>query len=468
MGRKNRPFTIRNKISLSIAVFSLLLAFSFLIFFQISKDTALRESRKRNLTESVAHCADMVHLTSPDDLSAHYIDGLYVLPGQEFSMLWDDISYSLRQGTLNVWGPVKWLPDEIKDRAYIDHYICLIDEARGMNYLCYDQLLRFETESNEPLYVRGVLTWRTEKAETTRQYVIGSLLIILGSVLVYFVSFWIIGRLLSSIRTMEETAVSIQRGEDLKKRIPPGKNDELGNLAKTFNSMLDQLDNSFEREKQFTQELSHGLRNPAAVILAQSEYLTKKQRTEEEYKAGSTAIHLQAMRMQEIINDLLELYRIESRQDQLPVQSVPFSDLVWDVCRMIQQDYPEKQLNASLEEISLCGNAYLLEQLVYNLLDNAAKYTDASGHITVSLFTEGEAVHLKITDDGPGIPPEEKERIFERFYRLENGKKIPGSGLGLSIAQKIAVIHNASINVDSTPGEGSVFTVIFEDVREPL
>ena len=272
------------------------------------------------------------------------------------------------------------------------------------------------------------------------------------------------GRMLAPLRQLEETAQQIADGGDLKQRIEIGKGtDEVHTLANVFNEMVQRLDRTFEAEKQFTSDASHELRTPMSVIQAQSEYILEKDRTKKEYQEAFEVVARQSARMNNLINDMLDYTRMDQGNERYPLEQLDLSVVVGELCEELAL-VKEKNITLTCQAESNCiinGNRYLLERLLQNLISNAYRYGKQDGYIRVNLATAGGAYRLSVSDNGIGIPAEEKEKIFQRFYRADTSRSENGTGLGLSIVKKIAELHEANIDIESTVGEGSTFFIDF-------
>ena len=268
------------------------------------------------------------------------------------------------------------------------------------------------------------------------------------------------------IRKLIENMKEIRNGDDLSSRIDVGNgSDEVYELADNYNEMLDRLEYSFEKEKQFTSDASHELRTPVSVINAQLDLLDDKS-TIEEYREAEAVIRRQSRRMTTLIEDMLCFSRLDNGSDMYPKYKFDFSAL----CKSIAEDMKLigfKRINLEFEiedKISICGSEKLLTRMVQNLIDNAYKYGKENGNIKVTLIKEKDNICvLNVSDDGLGIKEEDKEHIFDRFYRADksrsNRNKTSGNGLGLSMVKKIAQYHDGSVTVDSEYGKGSNFKV---------
>ncbi len=276
---------------------------------------------------------------------------------------------------------------------------------------------------------------------------------------------YIARRALSPIDRIAETAAGITVG-NLSRRIDvPSTHDSLARLALTFNEMLERLDRSVRRIEQFSADASHELRTPLSVIRTTSELALRHGRTEEEYRADLREVHLQAVRLSELIEVLLSLSREGVETGSVEMSDVDLAGLTSEVGREFQKEAESRNLTLQVSvpdrPVTIIGNSPSLRRLVALLVENALAHTD-SGGITLSV-QGGAEPELNVADTGEGIPEEALGKLFDRFYRVDSSRSrtTGGRGLGLAIAQKIAALHRAEVVVASRLGEGSLFTVRF-------
>lgn len=253
--------------------------------------------------------------------------------------------------------------------------------------------------------------------------------------------------------------------ENLDRRLPiPNPADELGQLAQTINSMIARLERSFAEIRRFTADASHELRTPIAVIRSEAEMGIDVSQNPEESRHRFHSILEECTRMTSATNQLLFL----SKEDAgVPVATQSISDagqLLQDaVAAMLPLAQAKSQrLSLNIEsDCEICGDEERLRRVFDNLLENALKYTPEKGNIGVTLMRRGDVAIITFEDDGIGIGPEHLPLIFDRFYRVSKSTATTndGAGLGLSIVKSIVTSLRGSIEVESTPGRGSVFRV---------
>jgi signal transduction histidine kinase len=271
----------------------------------------------------------------------------------------------------------------------------------------------------------------------------------------------LIGRALSPVKKVTATAQSIASSSDLSRRVNyQGPKDEIGELAATFDRMIEQLDRLLQSQRGFVADASHELRGPLTVIRGNLDLL-KRNLSEEDRAESIRVLEAEMARMTRIVNDLLVLAEVESgplEQSQL----VSLKDIILDAQdRALLLAGDRHIVIERQDDLWVKGDAHKLDQLVGNLVGNAIKYTPEGGTITLSLFQDGEWARLDVADTGIGISPEHLPHIFDRFYRVDRARSRAGggTGLGLAIVKGIALQHGGKVTVTSETGKGSTFTV---------
>lgn len=271
---------------------------------------------------------------------------------------------------------------------------------------------------------------------------------------------------LSPVDRITKAAELIAAG-DLSNRVPiPAKMDELGRLAATFNYMISRLEAAFERQKQFTSDASHEMRTPLAVLRGDIELTLRRERSKEEYQRTLASNLEEIIRLSRLVEDLLMLARADAGRVELRCEPINLTELCHKMTEYISPlaEQREQQLDCQAPDHPVMVSADLqrIKQLMLNLLDNAIKYTEVGGKITLSISVEGQEAVLSIADTGRGIPAEDVPHVFERFFRRSAktaDRSAPGSGLGLSIVKWIVDSHGGKIDVQSELGKGTTFTV---------
>jgi len=288
-------------------------------------------------------------------------------------------------------------------------------------------------------------------------------LLIVGPLLILFAAcggYFLAGRALAPIDQIARTAQRIS-AKDLSARLDlPPIDDEVGRLATTFDDMLARLDAAFRRERQFTADASHELRTPLAAMQAILGVMRAQRRTVEDYEFALADLAFEADRLHALVDHLLALARGDTLR---PASSAPvdLSILLADVVDSLRPLAETKDIVLTCtvpDGLILAGDSDGLIRLFVNLIDNAIKYTD-HGAVTVAAAQNANRIGVMVTDTGPGIPVEHLPLIFDRFYRVEAARTSAGAGLGLAIAYEIVQAHAGAIEVSSTVGAGTIFTV---------
>jgi heavy metal sensor kinase len=241
--------------------------------------------------------------------------------------------------------------------------------------------------------------------------------------------------------------------------------DELGRLGKTINDLLARLEASFNEQQRFVADASHELRTPLAVLRGETELALEHQRGADEYREALVLINDEAERLSRIVEHLFILARQPIDDPVLVTQTLSLNGIVRDCVRATQVLAARKNLrldtNGTTDQITVRGDDELIKRMLFNLLDNAVKYTPEGGEIFVELTARSGDARIVVRDTGIGIPETDQLRVFDRFYRVDKARSRAngGAGLGLSIVDWIVKAHGGKISVASAPGRGSVFTV---------
>jgi two-component system, OmpR family, sensor kinase len=282
-------------------------------------------------------------------------------------------------------------------------------------------------------------------------------------------SWWLAGRALRPLDAMASTAEDIGRTQDLSRRLPESEpDDEVGRLQRSFNQMLRQLDDAYHRlqsalvaQRRFVADASHELRTPLTTIRGNVGLLLKREDiTADDRLAALNDIAGESERMSRMVQDLLTLARADAgyHLDKAQIDLLP---IIQEVTRQAQTLQPLRRIELlDGVPVPVQGNADAIKQLLWILIDNAFKHTHDSGRIQLRLDNGQHAARLMVLDDGAGIPKEDLERVFERFYQSDASRADEGTGLGLAIARWIAQEHGGSISASNNPQGGAAFTVV--------
>ncbi len=267
-------------------------------------------------------------------------------------------------------------------------------------------------------------------------------------------AWYLTGRALRPVELIRAEAASIT-GSTMHRRVPePDTSDEVGRLAHTMNAMLDRLEESSTRQRQFVADASHELRSPVAAIRAQLEVALRRG-DEADWPRIARRVLDEDQRLEGAVGELLELARVEEEAPANPVE-VDLDDLVLEETTRVR---PVPIDTSRVSAGRVLGNPRQLSRVVRNLLDNASSHARSRAAVAVS--TGEGSVWLVVDDDGPGIPAEDRERVFDRFTRLDEGRGRAGggAGLGLAMVRAIAEGHGGSVRIDEAPLGGARFVV---------
>jgi heavy metal sensor kinase len=271
-----------------------------------------------------------------------------------------------------------------------------------------------------------------------------------------------IGRIAQHTRAL--TAAHLDRRIDL-----PAGHDEVAQMVMTINQMLDRLEAAFQAQERFLADASHELKTPVTVLLGEAQVLTQQERTTEEYDHFVASVQDEMRHMAKLVDSLLTLARADAGFPLARRASVSLNDIVMDAverCQAIAQQREVRLMpmlampTSDTREPVLQGDAFLLRTMVENLIRNAVRYSPPEEKVDLELVADGRVAVLSVRDRGPGIPPEDLDHIFDRFYRVSRGRQSDeGAGLGLAIAKGVAQLHRGSIEACNLVDGGCNFTV---------
>ena len=286
-----------------------------------------------------------------------------------------------------------------------------------------------------------------------------------AAVLAALCGYWMSLRMLGPIQRITRTA-SVIDAENLQMRLPlRGTNDELDLLSQTLNSMFDRIEVAYGRVMQFTADASHELRTPVAVIRANAEFLLMERPDEERTSRGISDILKESELMTRLIGDLLTLARADRDHGFVPKELFELEESLGEVVARAAVLAELKSIRIVYQPVhrvvAISGYCTEFQRLAVILIDNAIRYSLPSSQITITTWTTGSECGFTVSDQGIGISPVHKQRIFERFYRVDavRTSRDAGSGLGLAIAKEILASHHGRIEVVSEIDRGSCFTV---------
>ena len=245
--------------------------------------------------------------------------------------------------------------------------------------------------------------------------------------------------------------------------------EELVPFAETIKEQHDAILSNANMRQEFTANVSHELKTPLAAISGYSELIENGMASGPDVVRFAAGIHQSANRLLTLINDIIRLSELDVMKEEEPFEEVNLYELARDSVEMLQVRAEERDVILTMEGNSclIQGNKQMIEELIYNLCDNAVCYNNIGGSVRVSVGSQENKVVLRVQDTGIGIPKESQERIFERFYRVDKSrsKSTGGTGLGLAIVKHIVAVHGAQISLVSEVGKGTDITVTFDSKR---
>jgi signal transduction histidine kinase len=304
--------------------------------------------------------------------------------------------------------------------------------------------------------IRVVAQQSTATVNRTTDSVTNVLLVVvpLMIALVALAAWYFTGRALKPVEAIRREAESIT-GTTMDRRVPePDTDDEVGRLARTMNAMLDRLETSAQKQRQFVSDASHELRSPLASIRTNLEVALHNPNRADWPEVAQRAL-AEDVRMEDTVSELLDLARLDEAEGPAPLDTLPDVDLDELV---LDDTVQQRRVPVDTGRVSagrVHGRRDQLQRVVRNLLDNAARH--ASSTVAVGLVTDDGVVELTVDDDGPGIKPEDRELVFERFTRLDDGRArdAGGLGLGLSMVKAITEHHGGSVVIEDAPIGGA-------------
>lgn len=256
--------------------------------------------------------------------------------------------------------------------------------------------------------------------------------------------------------------------EDLEELTSRAPYPELLPMLEALHRQQAQKEENVRQRQEFSANVSHELKTPLTSISGYAEMIETGMAKDEDITEFAGKIHAEAKRLLDLIHDIIKLSELDEPQageDLAPIELLP---IVQDTCGLLGFSAERAQIKLSVAGSygKVNGRRELLEELIYNLCDNAIRYNKPGGYVQVTVTADSENVSLSVADNGIGIPPEHQERIFERFYRADKSrsKASGGTGLGLAIVKHIVIQLNAHLELDSTPDKGTTITVQFPQV----
>lgn len=276
------------------------------------------------------------------------------------------------------------------------------------------------------------------------------------------------GKAMNPVATMSRELKKIS-AENLDERMPnPKTGDELEELSQTFNGLLDNLHKAFARERQFIGDMAHELKTPLATLKSSIELTLNKARTNDDYKKAYADTLIDVNRLEQTVKNILDLAWIGAENAHTLKGSVDLSRVATDLHEIAEKLATEKKITVKATIASgvvIEGAEDKIFRAFLNIIDNAVKYTPAGKSVALSLKKNKHHAFFVVKDSGVGIPADEQQHMFERFYRGSKTSRTVGSGLGLAIAHGIIETHQGDIQVSSKPGQGTTMTIVLPLAR---
>ena len=339
----------------------------------------------------------------------------------------------------------------------------------GADYVAYSahEMTGFQGKIGTALFVSRVQSLM-DSLNTVRMQLLSIFAVIAVAALI--VALFLSRVLTNPITAVSRTMRKMGKG-DLSVRVPVRGSGELRELAENYNTMAAQLESLDKTRNQFVSNASHELKTPLATMKIMLESMIYQPDMPAEVRADFMKdINHEIDRLTGIVTDLLVLTRLDNREE-MKRETVNMSELTEETIHLLTPAAEQNHQTLSeeiQEDLFLYGDRSKLSQILYNLTDNAIKYTPENGEIHVSLKQENGYVIWRVKDNGIGIPADDQEHIFERFYRVDKarGRETGGTGLGLSIVRQMVKMHDGTISVHSEPGQGSEFVAMFPQEGE--
>ncbi len=337
----------------------------------------------------------------------------------------------------------------------------------GKEYIVYDTRTPSPPGMRGGFWVRGVESVNSTMLLGRSAIVIMLVLVPLILLLTALGGYYITKKAFNPVNNIVKTANDISRQKDITRRIeitPDAKEDELNHLSITLNKMLDKIESLIKQEKQFTSDASHELRTPISVILAQGEYLLDIAKDEKEKELAQTIVD-KSKQVSKLVSRLLLLARIDQNRQKFNTEKVDLGvliDIAIDSMKELASQKGILLFSNVAEGTIVEADEYLLLSAITNLISNGIKYSNESGSVSVSATKLGDRTEIVVADNGVGISKEHIDKIWTRFYRVDDVRndEYGSSGLGLSMAKSIIKLHGGTITVKSALGKGAEFRIV--------
>lgn len=316
-----------------------------------------------------------------------------------------------------------------------------------------------------------ILASANDLTGATKQKHLGNALII-GFFLSVFILYFIGGFFTKSmLKPINEIIYHVNNITDsnLNLRLSEGNGkDELAELAITFNNMLERLGKAFELQQNFVASASHELRTPLTSIIGNIEVLLSRHRNTDEYKIVLQTVLEEAERLHKLSDGLLNIVQASSDINNIKMEYIRIDELLEDSKNIVQSQMPESKMDLGFDnmpdnsdDLLIKGNKNLLTIAFENLFENANKFSE-NNKVKINLIYDPELIKVTISDNGIGIPEKDMSNVFQTFFRAENARSFAGSGVGLSLCQKIFLLHKGNLSIQSELGKGTIVSIMLK------
>ena len=431
---------------LSNLIFSLLI-FSIIIFLYLTFSITLYHQEENIIKEEADYAAGRISIALKKN---EKIDKI-----QEFIPRNTNLAIYLNDGTIvNVDIEPQIISLEFKD-----------GQTRKINLnnkeiLVYDEIIYDKNIILAKIRVSRSLPYINSTLTNIKIAILLSAPLFLGISIIVLIS--LINEVLVPVDIITKTASTFSEKDLTKRLIIPETDDEIGRLSKTFNQMLSRVENSFQRERQFTSDASHELRTPVTVIRTFADEALKYNKEIKDYRRTIGNILRENKKMDHLISQLLFFARNEENKRNLNIELIDLKIITEDVINAFKNISKNKNIKFSFEyenNLKMKADQLLITSLLMNLIKNAIKFNKKNGLIDIRMSRENDYIKIIIEDTGIGIPEKDLPLIFNRFYKTSDVKNSSGAGIGLSIVKWIVDSHDGSIEVKSSVGYGTIFNI---------
>jgi len=269
-------------------------------------------------------------------------------------------------------------------------------------------------------------------------------------------------RALAGVGEVTKTADEISKGAFDRRVDVKGRGEEIDTLAETFNRMVEKIEVLIKGMREMTDNIAHDLKSPITRIRGMAETTLTDGNSPKDFELMSGSIVEECDRLLVMINTMLDISEAEAGVAKLTMEEMDIAQVVRDACDLFEPVAENNQVNIVQRlagAAAISGDRVKIQRAVSNLLDNALKYTSKGGTVTASVERQGDQVVLSVKDTGPGISDHDLPHVFDRFFRGDRSRSLPGTGLGLNLTLAIARAHGGDVKVTSVPGQGSTFTM---------